>query len=225
MIEAKTKATATLAAAVGQLDFTQGNEEIDRLKAQIEHVARKDGETRAEAARLSNEATNFSGPAPDAVAAAILEGVELSEAVKGPASREQLESQRDGLLAALEPLRQRADALRHQLRELEGQERARAFSAFQDHVAELAARQHRAAREIVECHAALQAVADTCAQPYLPEMRKSRAAMAGLMGPEHLIGWQLDIPVPAETRDALALLAGKSRALRGTPVAISTRDL
>lgn len=52
MIGAKPKAPATLASLIEALDFSAGNAELERLRAEVSHVAAKDAETRQEAQRL-----------------------------------------------------------------------------------------------------------------------------------------------------------------------------
>jgi hypothetical protein len=225
MIGTKAKSPTTLTSAIEAIDFTSGNAELDRLREEVRNVAAKDDETRQEIQRLANAARDYRGPESDVVAAAILAGRPLAEATKGSTSREQLEAQRDALQSALEPLRLRADALRKEIAEVEGRERAKAYDALAEHVADLALRQKRAAIELVETHAALSAIADATGRSFMPELRTSTAAVKGVLGNDCLLGWQINLPVPPDVREALAMLAEKSGAVQVAPVAISTRFL
>ena len=225
MIGTKANAPAALASVIAALDFTAGNAELERLRAEARNVAAKDDETRQEIQRLANAARHYQGPESDAVAAAILAGKSLSDATKGSTSREQLEAQRDALSAALGPLRRRVEDLRAKIAEVEGQERTKAFAALAEHVAVLALRQKRAALEIVETHAALTAIADATGRGFMPELGASKAAVKGVLGGDNLLGWQTEIPVPPDVREALAMLTEKSGAVQVAPVAISTRYL
>ncbi len=225
MIGTKAKSPTTLTSAIEAIDFEPGNAELARLREEVRNVAAKDDETRQEIQRLANAARDYRGPESDVVAAAILAGRPLAEATKGSTSREQLEAQRDALQSALEPLRLRADVLRKEIAEIEGRERAKAFDALAEHVADLALRQKRAALEIVETHAALSAIADATGRSFMPELRTSTAAVKGVLGNDCLLGWQINLPVPPDVREALAMLAEKSGAVQVAPVAISTRFL
>jgi prefoldin subunit 5 len=225
MIGTKPKAPTSLASAVEAIDFEPGNAELARLREEVRNVAAKDDETRQEIQRLANAARDYRGPESDVVAAAILAGRPLAEATKGSTSREQLEAQRDALQSALEPLRLRADALRKEIAEVEGRERAKAYDALAEHVADLALRQKRAAIELVETHAALSAIADATGRSFMPELRTSTAAVKGVLGNDCLLGWQINLPVPPDVREALAMLAEKSGAVQVAPVAIPTRFL
>lgn len=225
MIGTKPNAPATLTSAIAAIDFAPGNAELDRLRAEAANVAAKDDETRQEIQRLANAAKDYRGPESDAVAAAILAGKSLAEATKGSTSREELQTQREALQSALGPLRQRAEDLRREIAEVEGRERNKAFDALAEHVADLTMRQKRAAMEIVETYAALTAIADATGQGFMPELSASKTAVKGLLGNDRILGWQMDLPVPPDVREALAVLAEKSGAVRTAPVAISTRYL
>lgn len=225
MIGAKPKGMAPVTDALARLDFSAGNAELERLRAELANVAAKDDETRQEAQRLANEVRDFSGPAPDAVAVAILAGKSLADAAAGAVSREQLAAQRDALMGALEPLRQRAEDLRGQVAEIEGRERAKAFEALASVFEGLMDRQRRAAAEIVEVHAALVAIAEATGRSYMPEVAASKSAVKGVLGGDNLLGWRTSLPVPAEVREALKTLAAKSRAVRAAPDEVSTRYL
>lgn len=225
MIGAKSKAPATLADAIAALDFSAGNAELEKLRAELAHVTAKEGETRTEALRLADEARNYTGPQSDAVAAAILAGKSLSEATKGSTSREELEVQRDALRSALEPLRQRIDDLRKEIAEAEQRERAKVLEALGEYVEGLAQRQTQAAQDLVETYAAMTAIADATGQPYIPGLSASKLAVKGVLGGDHLLGWRTSLPVPAEVREALDMLASKSSAVRSSPGEISTRYL
>jgi len=225
MIGTKANAPAALASVIAAIDFESGNAELERLHEEARKVAAKDDETRQEIQRLANAARDYRGPESDVVATAILAGTPLAEATKGSTSREELQTQRDALQSALEPLRQRADALRKEIAEIEARERSKAFDALAEHVADLALRQKRAAMELVETHAALSAIADATGRSFMPELRTSTAAVRGVLGNDCLLGWQINLPVPPDVREALAMLANKSGAVREGPVAISTRYL
>lgn len=216
--------STNLAKAVAALDFSTGNAELERLRADYAATTDKDGEVRAEIERLSAEIAAYTGPDPEAVTAAILAGETLEAASKASRSKTDLEDRRTALRASLGPLRERAERIRAEIGESEGRLRAVLFDAVIEAIEAHAAQQREAAQAMLEAHAAIEALADLTRRGYLPEVRASRDAIAGLVGNGKLLAWRTQVEVPADLRKALEPLKKVSPVFAHIPERVTIHE-
>lgn len=108
MIGRNTDAALALKAEMASLDFTVSNAELARLDADAANLNSKAAEAEAEADRLGRAIRDWTGPDVDAIAEAMLDGAEASEAALAAPSREALVEQRQTLQSTAANLRERA---------------------------------------------------------------------------------------------------------------------
>lgn len=218
----KTDNPATaLAAAVAMIDFEQTNSEIDRLDAEQKAASAKAEEAEAEARRLVEEISNWSGPDAEALADQLLAGASAAEVAAAAPTKEQLVERRHNLLATAGALRDRAQQARRDREEVANSQGQAIASAAGDFIGALMERQRAAARIILDADAALQAI-KRMTGAYIAEERASTRARKGLTGMDSLLGHVDRITVPADVVEALKPVEARAKGLRAVvPVTVS----
>lgn len=209
-------------AALARIDHTSANATLITLRAELDSVTGRIAETQGETNRLAGDIRDYTGPEPGAVAARILAGAELADAVYASPSLAELQERRAALQAALPLLTARADELRHEITLAEGEALRPIGAALRPYVAALHERQRQAAEVIVEADAALHAVARGL-RVHVEHLTESERATDGLEGAESLLGWRDSLQVREPLLRALRPLVDASEAVHGLPSVISLR--
>jgi len=197
-----------LAEAIEALDFSEENAELEVISQEIEAVRGSAVKAETEASKLAQEIHEFSGPAPELVADALLAGVAPSEAARLGPSKEELVSQKQALQSSASNLRERERALRQRKRALEDSAKTKVAHAVQPFVADIERVINEAAEEIVSAFASLRILSETTGSFALQNLAV-REAREGIMGPDRILPFRNKIAIPPGLSSALSQLEDK----------------
>lgn len=208
-------------AAFEALDLDQENSEIARLDAEMASIAQAAERAQERITEISRSLAESRGPSGRDVADRLLEGVAVREAAAEGLSREDLESERLALQAAIRDLRRREDDARAAVSTIEYAAARKTANLAEPLFSAIEAQMIQAATVIRDGWAA--AIAVGCAtRGGAPLIDKLNQALNGVAGHDRLLLYSRSVDVPAEVVAALAVLGSKGRALRPALIATAT---
>lgn len=139
------------------------------------------------------------------MADALVDGATLSEAVAPVLDIEALKEESAALVRTLAELERRQIDLGSEIKTVRMEAAGKAALAAQPLADALRAKAKRAAEELLECYAGLQALS-TSVGAAGREVGQARNAAAGCIGENRLLSWRQQIPVPNEVADVLDAL-------------------
>ncbi len=203
----------TARAKVAALDLSAENATIAQLTAELEDIASAESRGQARLSEIASTLMNWRGPDAHAVAKALLSDDAADTLANTAPSKDALTEEREALQAGIVELRKRADVIRDRIRQEEANIARLAAAALSPLADAIANDARRAARDILAAYAAVYAInrstkgaAEACYA-----LREPVRALS--LGVNALLPPQPDIEAPAEVREILAMMVGKSPSL------------
>ncbi|GGB87881.1 hypothetical protein GCM10011494_02780 [Novosphingobium endophyticum] len=209
-LEQTARAFATLDFSAEEARLAELEAERDNIDAAIERANAR----RTEISQAQRDWRDAERVSASNVADALLGGAHAAEVTALAPDAEALKEEFANLSAAIGELRRRYDDVQAEMNTLRTHTRGKAAAVAQPLADALRAQAKRAAEELLECYAGLQAL-HTAIGAGAREVGQARHAAAGCIGNDRLLSWRSGIPVPpmvAQVLDALpqskALVAG-----------------
>lgn len=207
------KSLEQLKAGIERLDLSEENKQIEAHEAEMTKIRSKIQEAEARSSELSMQIREYSGPDPDAIVDAMMEGKGAEEAATLSATKEQLIDENKAIRVAIGRM--------HELVRVESQKRdqvrldaaTKVADIAQPYMDELQSQQEQAAETLVAAYAATSLLNDV-SKRFVMEERKSRTATKGVTGSDGFLQYQRELEVPKELFSALKQLEGKGPSLR-----------